>query len=120
VPAPRAAASRPYPLELSRNHGIPLSPLLSALVDFLSTDTGTITKDLLVGWKAIDDVRAFLGRGSSKKQGYSKAALKQLACRLRNDVLKKHGQNPLLIQTSNLDYRLAVRCKGGTSKHENQ
>ena len=85
--------------------GIPLSPLLAALLEILKADGG-VTGDHLVGWKSVAAIQSALKEPT--KQHHSKAAIKELVYRLRS-LLGRHGENPFLVQSHrHLGYRFAV------------
>ncbi|MGA2173516.1 MAG: hypothetical protein ABSH38_00895 [Verrucomicrobiota bacterium] len=99
--------------------GIPLTPLVTALLRVLKADCGLVN-DHLVGWKSVDVIQAALKEYT--RQQHSKAAVKELVYRLRN-LLDRQPDNSGLVQTNHrLGYRFAVRRRapGSTTEHDDQ
>jgi len=104
-----------YPLELSRNPGISLPPLVAVLMETLQADTGAATDPHLVGWKSAGAIRDDLEMATH--QEHTEHAVKQLVFRLRR-VLESHGVSSSLIQNDpRRGYRFAVRRKVETAAH---
>lgn len=90
--------------------GIPLPPLVAALLEILKADDG-IASDPMVGWKSIAAIQFALKERT--KQNHSESAVKELVYRLRG-LLERHGENPFLIQTNRLlGYRFALQRGAG-------
>ena len=74
-----------------------LPPMLADLLYTLSIDSGP-TDDDLVGWKTLDEVAILLSKKIGKR--FTRHSVTQNIYRLRQELFKRAGANPFLIQTN--------------------
>ncbi|MGD0615477.1 MAG: hypothetical protein ABSA69_08580 [Verrucomicrobiota bacterium] len=91
---------------------IPLSPLLTTLLEILKADKG-ISDDHLVGWKSMASIQLALKESTGRN--HSEASIKELIYNLRN-CLECHREDRSLVENKpRFGYRFAVRRAAGTT-----
>lgn len=86
-----------------------LPPVLADLLYVLAIDSGRASDDL-VGFKTLSEVTILLHKKASKE--FTRRSVTQNIFRLRNELRRRGGANPFLIQTNRrLGFRFALRRK---------
>ncbi len=84
-----------------------LPPVLADLLYVLAIDSGRTTDDL-VGFKTLAEVTILLHKKAGKE--FTRRSVTQNIFRLRNELRRRGGANPFLIQTNRrLGFRFALR-----------
>jgi len=90
-----------------------LPPALTELLAVLILENG-FGDDSFVGWKTLDEIGVLLKKRSGK--AYTRHALTQGIYRLRNELYRRGGVNPYLVQTNaRLGARFALKRKSTDS-----
>ncbi len=96
-------------VRIERGKVFTLPPVLADLLYVLAIDSGRAS-DELVGFKTLSEVTILLHKKANKE--FTRRSVTQNIFRLRNEIRRRGGANPFLIQTNRrLGFRFALRRK---------